>query len=321
MSKTLREPHRAKCSGATPRGKNFYGGRRMFAQKQAESKKIHKSALIKERVISVSSLSLSANIYLPKNKHAVDDIIVFVHGFCGNKSENGLFDEIAHHCANNNIGAILYDWRGIGTSEGDFKKTSLQDHVNDFREVLSWTRSQYSSVKNIHALGFSLGATIIALATNEGEKLDKIAYLSPALRPNISMWPRYQDEGIQKSLSEYGYFAKPGCGTKVGIKLLESLRDTDLGLDSFVSKYPLLACWGKADTRIDASHNQNILKHSLEQASWLNYLEVEDASHSLRPGETNWPKVGELVSNWFLKKYSDSSDQDLSKLWKSMNLK
>jgi pimeloyl-ACP methyl ester carboxylesterase len=255
---------------------------------------------------------------LPQDQKSVEDIIVFVHGFCGNKSENGLFDEIANHCTNNKIGAILYDWRGIGKSEGDFTRTTLQDHVSDFREVLSWTRNQTSSTANIHALGFSLGAAIIALATREGEKLDKVAYLSPALRPNISMWPRYQNDAIQESLSKYGYFTKPGCGTKVGASLLESLRDTDLGVESFVSDLPLLACWGKADTRIDASHNQNILNHSLKRASWLNYLEVEDASHSLRPGETNWPKVGELISYWFLKKYSESDDQNLSAQWKSM---
>jgi pimeloyl-ACP methyl ester carboxylesterase len=225
--------------------------------------------------------------------------IIFVHGFCGNKRENGLFHALAADCSDMGFRSVLYDWRGLSESDGDFPSTNLDDHTEDFQQVAEWTQSNLlGGSAPLLAVGFSLGAAIVGLALRRQLRLSSVAYLSPAVRPRLSMWPRYNDRRILRELEERGVVEKPDSSVLLGRPILESLRDTDLGPDAFDVPPPLLVCHGTEDTRIDCAHTRNLVAHRA-QGRGFRYVEFEGASHSFRPETSCWPRLGSAITSWF----------------------
>jgi alpha-beta hydrolase superfamily lysophospholipase len=225
--------------------------------------------------------------------------VVFVHGFGGNKFENGLFSAIAEKCALKGFSAVFYDWRGVGDSEGEFQSTSLSQHVSDFQTVLAWARKRsQESDHPLCAVGFSLGAAVVGLALRQGASLDCVTYLSPAVRPRLTMWPRYNNERNWRSIEECGIVKKPGSTLLLTQLILEYLRDTDLGIRAFEVNTPLLVCHGTRDSRIDFSNIQTLVKARRRDAAAFKFFKVKGASHSFRPDITYWPALASQVSDW-----------------------
>lgn len=225
--------------------------------------------------------------------------VVFVHGFCGNRTENGLFRTLAAETSAAGFDAVLYDWRGLNESQGHFPSTTLSDHVADFRRVVQWTRARAGrGSAPLHAVGFSLGAAVVGLALDAPTPVDSVTYLSPAVRPRLSMWPRYDIPEIKRDIRNRGLSKKPGSDVFLGESILHSLRDTDLGDRAFDIGVPLLVCHGTADTRIACSHT-----HELVAARGLGrdfaYMQLGGASHSFRPAERCWRVLSAALTGWF----------------------
>lgn len=231
----------------------------------------------------------------PQSRRAV----VFVHGFCGNRRENGLCERLAAECSANGLHAVLYDWRGLASSQGDFASTSLADHIADFKRVLQWTRERFrTEAPALSAVGFSLGAAVIGSALRDGTALGSVAYLSPAVRPRLSMWPRYNTPGIRRELAKRGVVKKSGTSILLGRGILSSLRDTDLGPNAFNVGIPLLVCHGTADARIDCSHSRVLMERIRPADSAPDYVEFPGASHSFRPSDAYWDKLAAKLTSW-----------------------
>jgi len=242
---------------------------------------------------------LAAEVHRPRTR-PVQGVAIFVHGFCGDKGENGLFHALAAHCVDEGFAAVLYDWRGIADSKGDFPSSTLRDHTADFASVVRWTKSQFEeSTGLLHAVGFSLGAAVVGLAIRSGLPLTSIAYLSPASRPRQSMWPRYDSERLWTELGRRGgVIEKPGTNVLLGTSILQSLRDTDLGVRAFDMRTPLLVCHGTDDLRIDCAHSRQLAEQRSSRSKFR-YVEFKGASHSFRPAETSWDRLGRELTSWF----------------------
>ena len=249
-------------------------------------------------VLLADGLRLTAAVLAAKAKRS-RGAIIFVHGFCGNRGENGLFDTLAEHCADAGFDTVRYDWRGIGDSDGDFPTTSLDDHVADFEQVAAWTRERFTSAAALHAVGFSLGAAVVGLALQRQTQLRAVAYLSPAVRPVESMWPRYDRPGLWQELDRRGVVEKPGSSILLGRAMLESLRNTDLGVGAFDLDVPLLVCHGSDDVRIDCEHSRVLAKHREAPAELFHFREFPGASHSFRSADDCWPELASTVAGWF----------------------
>jgi alpha-beta hydrolase superfamily lysophospholipase len=205
--------------------------------------------------------------------------------------------------------AVLYDWRGIADSTGDFPSSTLRDHSADFAHVAHWTRSRFNtSIGMMHGVGFSLGAAVIGLAMRQGRVLDSVAYLSPASRPSQSMWPRYNNERLLSEVRRHGVVQKPGSSVLLGTSILRSLRDTDLGNRAFDLTVPLLVCHGTDDVRVECSHSRELVKQRVGQ-SVFRYVEFVGASHSFKPAESCWDDLGHELTLWF-DEASQSSAQE-----------
>lgn len=69
--------------------------------------------------------------------------------------------QLALRLAENGIGSLRYDKRGVGASEGDFWPTGLSDNVTDAAAAVACLRSQPGvDPERVYACGHSEGATI-----------------------------------------------------------------------------------------------------------------------------------------------------------------
>jgi len=255
-----------------------------------------------QRAIRVDdSTCLSAQIRFDPSQ-TCRGTVVFVHGFCGDKRENGLFDSISDRCARDGFLTLAYDWRGLGESDGDFPSARMEDHMGDFVSLIHWVKENYpDQSRSTFALGFSLGAAVIGLAIRElREAIHGISYLSPAVRPKVSMWPRYDRAEHWASIRSKGFFPKGEKQVPIGETIMGYLRDTDLGLNAFHLPVPLLICHGEEDSKIDIRHTKEIYQTCRSSRGDLEFRAIPRASHSFRPENEYWPQISSLVSQWFL---------------------
>jgi len=244
---------------------------------------------------------LSAFFGKPKTKpKSALKLAILVHGFAAEKTENGLFLEVAKKLLAQGIFVLSYDWRGLGNSEGDFSVSSLDTHVRDFQAVVRWAiRNVRVSESEICALGFSLGSAVVAKTIRSGQKIGGAALWSPATRPSVSMWPRYNTEEIRGELERTGFVLKSESNVRLGKPILDSLRDTDLGDDAFDLGIPLLVCHGSGDVRIPVQCTRQSFEHIREKMiGQVRYVEFSGASHSFRPEKQYRPRLLSFLSKW-----------------------
>ena len=225
------------------------------------------------------------------------EAVVLVHGFAAEKTENGLFTEVGERLLRSGYTVLLYDWRGLGESDGDFSHTSLGEHTADFRTVVDWLGSVCGLASTrLCAVGFSLGAALVIQALKDGLTLGASSFWSPAVRPRLSMWPRYNTPELKSELKANGFILKPETKVQLGSQILGSLKDTDLGLTAFSLGIPLLVCHGTDDTRIPIRHTRQVVKRC--QQDRVMFAEFVGASHSFRPTQEQRSNLYDLFLRW-----------------------
>lgn len=260
----------------------------------------NQSFLMPQRIVLDDGCVISAMVSIdrPTTKSRTKAVL-FVHGFAAEKTENGLFSEVAVMLSKKGFGILAYDWRGLGESEGDFASSRLDLHADDLRQIISW----YCKEINIRAselcvVGFSLGAAIAASVVLSGQEVGSLAFLSPATQPSRSMWPRYQHKEIWQQITERGYYLKPHTKVKLGKNILQSIEKTDLGCAAIKLGVPILVCHGTADERIPISFSRELRacadRDGLDD---VHFLEFPGASHSFRP-EAHRPRLFESLVSW-----------------------
>jgi len=220
--------------------------------------------------------------------------VILVHGFAGNKTENGLFERLAQELAAAGVWSISYDWRGLGESGGRFSATGLNTHASDLGRIRKWASKHVGCpAASLAFVGFSLGAALILLAHSRGMTGSAYCFLSPAIRLDKEMWPRYRR--IAEAARDRGPQPKPGCGTRLGWRLLQSFQqDFSTELDRL--KSPLYVLHGSADSRIGIAGSRALFADNRDLS--LRYEEVPGASHSFRPQQPHWSRVARSVVEW-----------------------
>lgn len=236
--------------------------------------------------------------YPVQPRQAAFQAVVLVHGFAAEKTENGMFTGIGAELLRSGYIVLMYDWRGLKDSDGDFSQTTLRTHTSDFRCVVDWlSRRCGLTSTQLCAVGFSLGAALIAQAITNGLRLGASSFWSPAVRPSLSMWPRYNTREMQSELRARGFILKAETNVRLGRRILRSLRTTDLGSTASSLGLPLLVCHGTNDERIPIEHSRQLFSAS-SQRERLSFVEFQGASHSFKPAPEMRPKLFRLFAHW-----------------------
>ena len=239
-------------------------------------------------------VALCIRLHRPHHRRASEEVIILVHGFAGEKTENGLFDHIGRTLAAQGMCVAAYDWRGLGESEGNFAESTLDQHARDLFHIRRWaSRQTQRPERSLLFLGFSLGSALLLRAHTFGLESAGLAFLSPAVRLGDDMWPRYA--GLADRAREHGPQTKPGSNVLLSYPILDCLQ-ADLSSDLSELDEQLLVLHGTDDSRIPVDSSRALFAE--RSLSRCKYVELQGASHSFRPDDQNWAKVSEHLLNW-----------------------
>ena len=92
-----------------------------------------------------------------KKSQKIPTVIIF-HGLTSNKDKK-LYTTLADSLAAHGIASVRFDFNGHGESEGDFKKMSLDNELEDARRVMTFTK-KLPFVGKIGLIGHSQGGLL-----------------------------------------------------------------------------------------------------------------------------------------------------------------
>jgi len=252
---------------------------------------------VEEIKLSVRSGTTSLAAVLTRESTAAP-LVVFAHGFAGNKNENGLFVQAADYFARHGLSVLRFDFRACGENGGKFKNVRLYDLVSDLENIFLYIKSDPQlRLLPIGFVGFSLGAGIGLLST---VPIDSYVFWSPAIYTRNDMVPRYENE-----LEEKGFIVKGN------VKISKGFID-DLDSDAIPNSLcglttPVLLIHGSADQRIPYTSSMRALR-ILQASSKSKLVTIPEADHAYRANPQMRQQVFATSCDWLLSHLSRDSE-------------
>jgi len=95
------------------------------------------------------------------------------------------FRKLAEQLAKAGFDVLRFDYRGTGDSAGDLSETSPQTWVEDIRRAVKELKA-VTGLRRVSAVGFRLGALLLAQASSEGVALEAVVLWEPVV--NAANW-------------------------------------------------------------------------------------------------------------------------------------
>ena len=206
-----------------------------------------------------------------------DDFIIFLHGFAGDKDENGLFSDAAKLFAQYGFSSLRFDFFGHGHSAGDPKSLTLLMESSDFKSSIAFLESKYNPQSFI-VIGFSLGAFVAII--NPVDKIKCLILWSPALFPDKDMYPRYcEDKLIMQQIEDHGYFKKSDL--LIGKSILDDFKTNNVTQYIKEISTPIRIIHGMNDQRINWISSNNFVTQYNDTLD-VDGFYIENAGHSYK---------------------------------------
>lgn len=174
------------------------------------------------------------------------EIVVFFHGFTGNKSEHAYhFRNFSRILAKHGYASIRMDFSGNGESDGEFYDFTFDTMMSEAKQIIDYA-FKVDGVKKVSLLGFSMGGAVASIMSSVYQnKLSKIILWSAAA--NIADHIReYYNTGVktENGNSMHGNF-------ELSKEMFESVDRCHPmeGIEKFTN--PVLLVHGRGDQCID----------------------------------------------------------------------
>ena len=185
--------------------------------------------------------------YLDYPENFNGEILVFFHGFTGNKSEHAYhFRNFSRLIAKDGYASIRMDFSGNGESDGDFSEFTFDTMMSEAKEIIDYAFN-LEGVKRVSLLGFSMGGAVASIMSSVYQnKLSKIILWSAAA--NIAEHIKnYFEKGVElpngnKLIATYFELSKEMYASIDKCHPME-------GIEKFTN--PVLLCHGRNDQCID----------------------------------------------------------------------
>lgn len=126
-----------------------------------------------------TEVSIPVTYVLPQQTDAPVPLVVYCHGFTGNRQGDGHFLPLAQRLAQNGIACVSLDFPGNGDSAEPFTAYTLQNMLSDLDCVIHYLCQNYPIRSDrIGLVGHSMGGRIVSLSLKDS--IAAAALWSPA---------------------------------------------------------------------------------------------------------------------------------------------
>ncbi|MDP3014896.1 MAG: alpha/beta fold hydrolase [bacterium] len=188
---------------------------------------------------------------LPTTNRGKYPTVVLVHGFGANKTEYGMFDDLAKRLASNGYQVYRFDFAGLGESEGSYSFTTLSKQAEDLEGILDFVKTQPTTDNfKLGLVGMSLGTAVITAF--QPKNVRALVYLGSVSEPHKTLkelfGTGYNPDGMsvritseEKRVEIYGDFWKdfdnynlPDLikNIKAPILFIHGEKDSKVGVES-----------------------------------------------------------------------------------------
>ena len=130
-------------------------------------------------LLNKNGKTLRGYLDLPDNFNG--EIVVFYHGFTGNKTEHANhFRNFSRILSKNGIASLRMDFSGNGESDGEFYEFTMDTMMDEAKQMYEFAKS-YKGVKKVDLLGFSMGGGVASIMSSwYGNEINKLVLWSAA---------------------------------------------------------------------------------------------------------------------------------------------
>jgi pimeloyl-ACP methyl ester carboxylesterase len=290
-----------------------------------------------------NGLRLEGTLALPDSPAACPAVVLIVGSGLVDRDENhkklpiDVMRQLAAHLAENGIGSLRYDKRGVGTSEGDFWTAGLSDNVDDAAAAVACLRAQPGvDPERVYVLGHSEGATIciqlagrlepvagaILLAGVGRHGEDALLWQGEQVVPGMTGFNKWLIGALHVDVrkSQLKAFAKIKKSTKdsyrvqgvrrINAKWMREFLDYDPAEDLARIDVPVLAITGSKDIQVNPADLD--VMAGLVQSEFEPHV-VPDVTHLLRADSSAVPSINTYKEQ--LKKPVDPRVIELVSAW------
>ncbi len=247
---------------------------------------------IKEELVGLNNKKgeyLHGDITFPERSQEKNPAVLLVHGFGVERTEGGMFTDIALKLSSAGFLVFKFDFSGCGDSEGDYSETSLSKLVSDLGIMLDFVRKHPKVDKNkIGILAQSFGTSVtVALEPN----VNAIILMGSIAHPHELMKELFKEDFNPNGISSRK--RSGGNITRVKPIFWQDLEQYDLLASMKKISCPILFIHGEKDDKVPISEMWSF--YYAKKGGKETDIE-KGAGHDLKPKRRG---VYLLIENWF----------------------
>jgi pimeloyl-ACP methyl ester carboxylesterase len=239
-----------------------------------------------QRAIEMVSngLTLRGMLHMPERGAGNAPLVMFFHGFTGNKMEpHFMFVRTSRLLEEIGIASVRFDFAHSGESDGDFINMTLSGEISDACNILDYVLNLDGiDPGRIGAIGLSMGGAVAsALAGMRKDDIKALCLWAPA--GNMGELVMANNAGIGlDSVKSAGYFDRGGF--RVGKGFIEDVVKLDIFKIASAYDKKVLIIHGDNDASVPLSTSERYLKYYAGRAK-LHVVKGADHTFNSVPWE------------------------------------
>ena len=236
-----------------------------------------------------SGLELAAHLYLPPDQKP-RFFTLFAHCFTCSKNFSAV-TRICRGLSLNGIGALSFDFTGLGMSDGEFEESTFSSNVSDLLDAADFLAKEFQAPKML--IGHSLGGAAVLYAAAELSQVKAVVTIgAPAFPGHVRHLFMDSLEEIEKKGS-----AKVTIGGRpfaISKSFVEDLEQKPLAAFLKKLRKSLLIMHSPQDEIVEVSNAAEIYNAAFHPKS---FISLDGATHLVsNPKDSEY--IAEVIGSW-----------------------
>ncbi|MAY83122.1 MAG: osmotically inducible protein C [Flavobacteriales bacterium] len=251
-----------------------------------------------------SGHKLSARIELPLEDQPLA-FVIFAHCFTCNKDLTAVRN-ISRALSSEGIGVMLFDFTGLGESEGDFSETDFSSNISDLVSASDWLKREYDVDQ--YLIGHSLGGAAVLATAGKIEAVKAVVSIAAPFDPfHVSnLFKEHIDEIKAQGKAEVNIGGRP---FKLSKEFIEDLKDQDPKKTIAELRKPLMVMHSPQDNIVSIKNAAKIYVAAMHPK---NFLSLDGADHLLS-NKSDSSYAGLMIAHWIKAQINTDSKRESEK--------